>query len=632
MLNVLRRSANSIFIKLLLIFIALTFLVWGVESYVNSRNQLPVVQADGWSIGPQEFSETYEEEFQRLRERSGGALDKKTAEMLGLKQRVVTSLINRHLILKAGRDLRLTVAPSVLRQRIESTPAFQLDGKFDKDRYMLLLRNNRMGAPEFERQLAADIVSDQIRRTVTTPTVVPKAMVNDILRMENEKRLVELVSIDPASLEGDIHPSNEELEAFLKKNQARFMTKTKVKLQYALLNVDSVRDAVQVSDAEIQEFYTEHAKEYRKEETRKVRHLLARIDEKTDATTADEKIRKAQSRLKAGESFEKVAKELSDDASAAQGGELGEFGRGVMVPEFEKVAFALEAGKVSDPVQTEYGVHLIRVDGITPAEAKPLEKVTPEIRGRIVEQKAKDLVFDRSSTFDDQLAASGDLKTISNDLNLRFKETEFLTQDDKNLSGIEQEAKFLEAAFGTTKGTLSSLIELPNAQFVALKVMDRQEPAPKTLEQSKDELLQACKAEKAKETSLQVMKDVIKAMGEGKSLEALQSMHAKLQISTPPAFLREGQEKEPGPRIRDTAFKLHPTKPNHPEILEEDGRLIALRLNKIQDATPEELAKAEKESLLKIEQMLGQEQLIAYLNSLWTHANIKINQEVLDRL
>ncbi|MBF0627823.1 MAG: SurA N-terminal domain-containing protein [Magnetococcales bacterium] len=634
MLNLMRRSAKSFVIKLLLGFLILSFMAWGVESYIRVNTRSPLVEADGWQIGAQEFSVAYEEEFQRLRERFGGSLDKKTAEMLGLKQRTLHGLINRHLILRAARELHLTVAPNILRQRIESIPAFQVEKRFSKERYELELRRNRLGPKEFEGQLTSDVVSDQIRRAVTAPVLLPKVLVDDLYRLEHEKRAVVIFTVDSKALEEGIKPTDEELEAYLKQNPEPFKTKAKVKIRYALLNVDSVRSAVQVSDEELREFYTEHAKEYRKEENRQVRHILARIDDKTDAAAANEKIRKAEERLKAGESFEAVAKALSDDPSAAQGGDLGVFGLGVMVPEFEKVAFALETGKVSEPVTTDFGVHLIRVDRIIPAEVKPLEQVATEIRGRIVENKAKDLVHDRATIFEDQLAASGDLKTISNDLNLRFKETDFWARDDADRTGVELEAKFVEAAFATAKGAISSLVELPNTQFVAIEVVDRQEPTPKTLEQAREEVVRACTADQARQQAQKIMESVVKALGEGKSVTEVSALHPRIQSATPEPFLREGAEKEPGPRTREAAFKLHPDKPNHPEILQEEGYLAAVRLLKVIDAAPqeEENQEAAKEWRAKIEGALGQEQLIAYLNGLWIRSNIRIHQEVLDRL
>ncbi|MEO5330911.1 MAG: SurA N-terminal domain-containing protein [Magnetococcus sp. YQC-5] len=632
MLNFFRRSAKSFIIKVLLILLALSFMVWGVGNYIDQRNQLPVVEADGWAIGPLEFSQAYDQEFRRLRERFGGSLDKKTAEMLGLKMRTLNALINRHLLLKAGSDMHLTVSPEVLRRRIASTPAFQSEGTFSKERYELLLRSNRLTPVEFESQLTADIVSEQIRRTAGTLAVLPKVLAEDIYQLENEKRTAATLSLKPKDLEESIQTPDDELLAYMKKNSQRFMTKAKVKLKYAVLNTDSVRDAVTVTEEEIKEFYNEHNKEYQRAETRSARHILVKVDDKTTSEAAMEKIKQAQERLKGGESFEDVAKALSEDASAGQGGDLGEFGRGVMVGAFETVAFALETGKISDPVTTEYGIHLIRVDKINPAEIKPLESVATEIKTRIVESKAKDLVYERSSTFEDQLAASGALQTIAKDLQLTYKETDWMARDESGRSGVELEPKFLESAFSLTKGAVSTLIELSNGQFVALEVTDRQEPTPQTLDQARDAVVQAFKEEKAKEDARKIMGDVVKALNEGKPVEELAAMHAKIQSVTTNPFAQDGQEKEPGAKTKDVVFKLLPGKPNHPDIIEDEGRLVAVRLLKVVEAPQEGFKDAEKELVKKLEESIGMEQLTAYLNGLWKNANIKINHDVLDRL
>ncbi len=632
MLNLLRRSANTFIIKMLLVLLALSFMVWGVGSYINSSNQLPVAEADGWSIGRQEFSQAYDHEFRSMRERFGGSLDKKTAEMLGLKTRTLNALINRHLILSAGAHLHLTVSADILRHRIAATPAFQNKGKFDKERYNQLLYSNRMTPLEFENQLTADIVTEQLRRTTGTLVALPKALVEDVYHLENEKRIVTTFALKAKDLEETIQATDAELEAYLKKNNQNFMTQAKVKVNFALLNTDSVRDLVKVTEDEIKEFYTEHSKEYQKPETRKVRHILVKTDEKTNAEAAMKKIQQAQERLKNAEPFEAVAKALSDDATADQGGDLGTFGRGVMVPPFEQVAFSAEVGKVSPPVTTQYGIHLILVDQINPATSKPLEAVTTEIKGRIVENKAQDLVYDRSTTFEDQLFTSGKLKTISTDLNLRYKELDFFTRSDPKLTGVEREQKFLDAAFSTPKGTLSPLIELPNNQFVALEVIEIEAPTPKTLEQTRVEVLAAYKQEKAKEEANKIMTTALKTLSDGKSPDEIQATHAKIVTTTTQPFIQEGKEKEPSANVKEIAFNLTLNKPNHTALIEENDHTLILRLLKIIDAPNEGFKEAETELTKKLDQSIGQEQLIVYINGLWSRANIRIHHEILDQL
>ncbi|MBF0127166.1 MAG: SurA N-terminal domain-containing protein [Magnetococcales bacterium] len=632
MLNVLRQSANTLIVKILMLLLTMSFMVWGVESYIEGRKQLPVVEASGWSIGPQEFSEAYENEYQRMRERFGPSLDKKTAEMLGLKMRTLNGLISRRLVLAAATDLRLTVSPDMLRRLINDNPAFQENGQFDKERYNVLLLNSRMTPREFENQLIADLIAEQIRRITSTIVAMPKALLEDIYYLENEKRIAAILTLQPGDLEETIQASDEELAAYLKKNIQRFMTAAQVKVNYAVLNADSVRAQVTVSPEEGREFYNEHLKEYQKAETRKVRHLLARVDDKTSAAAAMEKIQTARERLKKGETFAAVAKALSDDATAGEGGDLGEFGLGVMDPAFEKVAFSQEAGKVSEPVTTEFGVHLILVERIMPAETKPFEKVVGEINGRIVEGKAKDLVYERSVTLEDQLYASGNLKSISTDLNMRYKETGLFSRDDPKLTGVEQDEKFLNAAFSTAKGSLSGVIETGNHQFVALEVVERQEPAPKSLEQARDEVSQAYKKDRAREEAQKIMGEVVKGLNEGKPLDQLAALHARIRSATTQPFTQDGAEKEPGPLTREAVFRRHAGKPNHPELIEEEGALLAVRLLKVVEAEAAGFKAAEPELLKKMENTLGQEQLASYINGLWARANIRIHQEILDRL
>ncbi|MBF0179983.1 MAG: SurA N-terminal domain-containing protein [Magnetococcales bacterium] len=632
MLNVLRRSANNILVKILLGLLTLSFVVWGVDNFTNVKPQAPIVEASGWNIGPQEFTAAYENEFQRLRERYGPTLDKKTAELLGLKMRTLNSLISRHLLLSAAADLRLTVSPDALRRMINENPAFQENGRFSKDRYEIILRNNRLSPREFENQLISDIIIEQLRRTAGTPVAIPAPLVEDIFAMENEQRIAQTLVLQPKSLEETIPANDEDLTGHMRKTPQNYMTPVKVKLRYAVLNADSVRDQVKVTDEEIKEFYNDHLKEYQKPETRQARHILAKIDDKQDAEAATTKIQRAQERLKKGESFAEVAKALSDDATASLGGDLGEFGKGVMAAPFETAAFALEAGKVSEPVTTEFGVHLLLVEKINPATTTPLEKATLEIRGRIVETKAKDLVYERSVTLEDQLFASGNLAAIAKDMNLRYKESDWISRDSADRSGVELDEKFLSAAFATQKGSLSPLTETANNQFVAMEVVDRQDPVPMTLEQARKELLRDYRQERAKEEAHKIMKEVVKKLDEGQPAESLTAMHPQLRLTTTSPFTRESQDKELGPVTRDVAFKLRMERPNHAEVIDDGNRLVALRLIKIIEAKPEDFKKAEPELRKRLEESLGQEQLTAYLNGLWGKANIRMHQEVLDRL
>lgn len=632
MLNVMRRSANTWVIKLLLIFIALSFTIWGVGDYVNKENQMPVAEADGWAIYSREFAVAYDNEFNRMRERFGGSLDKKTAEVLGLKQRTLNALINRHLILSAGRQLRLTVSPDGLRHSIAGNKVFSTNGQFDSERYRLLLRNNRLTPREFEGQLVDDIIADQIQQVVGTAIGLPDVLVADTYRLKNEKRVVTTLTLKPQTLESDIKPTEEELASFLKAHIDRFMTTAQVKVHYVVLNADSVRDSVAVTEEEIQKFYEENLGEFKREEKRKVRHILVKTGSGVSESQALTKINQAKKRLDSGDSFQMVAKDVSEDVSAAQGGDLGEFGRGMMVKPFEKVAFSLGVGKVSKPVKTQFGYHLILVDAIVSGEIKSVEQVSAEIKGRIVQNKAVDLVYDRSITLEDQLFASGDLKAISGDLNLRYKETDWMKREDASkYKDIERESKFMDAAFSTVKGELSPLVELANGQFFALQVVEKKNPAPKVLEVVREEVTQAYKKDKADDQARELLDKALKMLVDGKSWEEAIKVHKSLVSGTSKPFTRDGGKGSPSPAIRSAAFKLSLKNALHANVIEGQPELTLVKLSEIQPADPKGLEKASKTLAPKLKETLGREQVSAFLSGLRQQAGIKINQEVLDR-
>jgi peptidyl-prolyl cis-trans isomerase D len=630
MLNVMRRGANSWIIKILLVFIALSFVVWGVGDDLGRSTRKPVVEAKNWIITPREFSSAYDAEFQRMRQRFGGSLDKKMAETLGLKQRTLNALINLHLIQDAGRNLRLTVSPKEMRRAISENKAFQSAGKFDKSRYDLLLRSNRMTPKEYEYKLRRELINNQLQQALGHFPLSPEILVKDSFALANETRQIETLKIEPTDLEKSFNPDDETLQAHLTQNIDRFMTNAEVKIRHILLNTDSVRSSIKVSEAEMQEYYDEHRDDYVQKETREARHILIKIEGDVDEAAALEKIQQAEKRIKNGEAFETVAKEMSDDISAAQGGSLGQFGRGMMVKQFDDVTFALAKNEVSTPVKTQFGYHIIRVDSINAGKSKTFSEVIKLIEPIIVEREAANKIYDISITLEDQLFASGDLKAISGDLNLHYRETDYFSRaDSRKLKGIEKEGKFQDAAFSSQKGDISPVIELSNNRFFALEVLDKKPPVAKTLAEAKKDVLNSYRKEQAIKKAKELMEEARKGLADGKSWEAVAQIDQAIKTQDSPQFKREGNKATPSASVRAAAFKLSMNSPVYQDVVAERNSFTILRLKQITKADPKEYEKAAKELRVQLQQSLGFEQLSDYLNGLWKKSEIKINQTVL---
>ncbi len=632
MLKTLRQGANSWIVKVLLVLIALSFVVWGVGDDLGRGTRIPVVEAYNWSISPREFSQTYDSEFNRLRQQFGKSLDKNMADAMGLKQRALNSLINKYLIQDAGRNLRMSISPDELRRAIAENEVFQENGKFDKSRYDLLLRNNRMNPKDYEQMLRSEMLSAQLQLAIGSFAVTPDILVRDSFELANETRKIATLTLKPSALEKDFNPDDNILQEHLTRHLDNFMTNAEVKVRYILLNTDSVRDSITVTDEELQEHYDENRDNYIQKETREARHILVKTEGDVDDATALAKIKAAQQRIKDGETFEAVAKEVSDDISAAQGGSLGSFGRGMMVKPFEEVAFSLEIGQVSEPVKTQFGYHLISVDAIQPGKHKSFAEAKEEIRPVIIERKAANVVYDRSIIMEDQMFASGDLKGISGDLNLRYRETGYFSREDKSkFQGIEKDEKFLDAAFSTAKGDLSPIIELTNNRFFALEVIDKKAPEPKTLETARNEVLAHYRKQRSIEKAREIMTEVAKSLSEGAGWEEAAKINPAIINKDSAPFKRDGGKDAPSAAIRAAAFKLSLAKPDHQEVIEERDSFTIVRLKNIAKADQKAFAKETENMGPHLQRSLGYEQLTAYLNGLWRQSGIKINQQVLDQ-
>ncbi|MBF0161669.1 MAG: SurA N-terminal domain-containing protein [Magnetococcales bacterium] len=629
----MRRSANTWVIKALLVFIALTFVIWGVGDYVNQEGQMPVAEGKGWSIHPREFSVAYDNEFNRLKNRFGGVLDKKTAEMLGLKQRALQALIHRHLLESASQRLRLTVAPERLRQTIASNPAFLVGERFDPERYRQLLRNNRMTPKEFESQLTEEMLTGQIRHVTTTVVALPDLLLQDVYRLENEKRVVEMLRLKFKPLEADIPVTDAQLTTFLQKHSERFMHPAQVKVEYVLLDGNSVKQAVTLSPTEIKEYYEENSGDFHREERRQISHILAQVTDDQSEKSALERLQQARERLNKGEPFARVAQALSDDVSKAQGGALGEFTRETIDHALEGAAFSLPVGQVSEPIKSEFGYHLLLVTAVQAAENRTLEQVTPEIKERLVERKAQELVYERSSLLDERVAASGNLQSVAQAMQLPYRQTDFFSRDDhKGAAEVEQDDKFLDTAFATPAGETSALVEIKESAFVVLRVLERREPTLKSLEESRESVTNLFKTEQAHQQAGEWMAKALKMLQDGKSWEEAARLHPAMRREVSEPFVRGGGKETPPPAVRQAVFKLDLANPLHPGVLEGLEELLVVRLQKIEAVDGQTMAAGVQKLRPALEESVGQEQLAAFLRGLWQEGRVEVHQAVLEKL
>jgi len=316
-----------------------------------------------------------------------------------MMQRVGQGLIQQHIELQEANRMGVTVTDDDLRAFLKTGTWGQVlfpNGHYigDEQYASLVSQNFGISREQFEKELKKEIQENRLRSFITAGVTVSDQQVRDAFTQQATKIKFDYAVLSADDLRKTINPTDAELQTFFKQNAARYakaIPETR-KIQYIAFTTANLPGGVpQVTDQEVQQYYTQHQKDYQVEDQVKVRHILIKVDQSAD-TKADAAARqKAADILKQlhnGGNFAELAKKNSDDpGSKEQGGELGFIKHGVTVPEFDKAAFALQPGQISDLVRTKFGYHIIQAEEKQTAHTRSLEEVKPTIVSVLTRQR-----------------------------------------------------------------------------------------------------------------------------------------------------------------------------------------------------------------------------------------------------
>jgi peptidyl-prolyl cis-trans isomerase D len=367
MLSVFRSNTNhwlmvGVFLAITFVFV-FTFGAWGGG---NVSGDMPVAATvNGHTIPMSQFRVQYAQTFRtQSMFRQGYSADKAREE--GLDQQVLERLISNELLAQAAAAHGLVVDDETLATTIQEQ-VFGKDKPFDPEEYKRLINGTyNTSEARFENQLRKDILASRMSQLLASSQHVSERELKDSFTEKNDKADLEFLKVDPNFWKKSaVEPTDDEVKTWVAANKPA-----------------------------VEKFYNEHMNRYRQSKKVDARHILVKV--KDDASDADKKAAKAKidaaaERVKKGEDFAAVAKEVSEDSSAAQGGSLGQFGEGAMVKPFEEAAFKLEAGQVSDVVTTKFGYHVIKVEAVVPASKKELAEVELEIGKQLRREEAQKL-------------------------------------------------------------------------------------------------------------------------------------------------------------------------------------------------------------------------------------------------
>jgi|ERR1022692_2951391 peptidyl-prolyl cis-trans isomerase D len=362
-----------------------------------------VAKVDGEDITADEVRET----ARGMLQQQGAQLGANASILLPFfAQRAADQLVDRQALVAEAQHLGLKATPPEIKDELQHgqySEVFFPGGTFiGEAEYEGLLQQHNMTPATFEDSVGKGILITKLQALITGSASVSDLSIRREFDKQNTKVKFEYAVLKQDDIKKGLHPATEELKSFYDSHQKNYANSVpeKRKVKYAMIDLAKIQNGVQVANDELQSYYNSHRDQYRVAEQAKVSHILIKTplpgpDGKVDEKGVAEAQKRAEDllkQLKAGAKFEDLARKYSEDpGSAKEGGSLGWIGKGRTVPEFEKAAFSLPKGQISDLVKSSYGFHIIRVDDRQDAHMKTLEEVKDQIEPILKQQKAQAL-------------------------------------------------------------------------------------------------------------------------------------------------------------------------------------------------------------------------------------------------
>ncbi len=384
MFNFVYRHKRALQFILALVVIP-PFAFFGVDSYLRGgESSTSIASVNGQAVGQQEFNVALRERQEMMQNMAGGKMDPALLDNPEMRFAVAEALVNQQLLLQQANRTRLLVTDQQLQIILGQAPAFQENGKFSMELYEGFLKTRNKSAAEFERDLRRDLMMRQVNDAYGDSNFLPKTVVQQLSRLMETQREASTFTLTPASFETKVSVDVEEAKKYYASRPDEFRTAEQVRIEYALLSIDALLPNQKVDPEDVKKSFDDQAKRVQVQEQRQASHILIALDAKASAEDKQKARAKADDLLKQVKAkpaaFAELAKANSQDpGSAVNGGDLGLFKRDAMVKPFSDAAFSMKVGDISGVVESEFGLHIIKLTSIS--ATKPLS--FEETRGKI---------------------------------------------------------------------------------------------------------------------------------------------------------------------------------------------------------------------------------------------------------
>lgn len=479
MLNIMRKNASSLLIKILLGIIVIVLSLFGLNTIQKSRTSR-VALVNGEPISVDTYQYAYNNYVENLKSQYGSNLSQDVLKMFQVKRTVVNSLVSRALMLQEAERLNIRVTNEELATEIHSMDVFQNEGIFNEELYDYVLKRNDLTQKAFEVDMRETMLISKLNAFITSGIKVTEGEILEWYDWINASVDIDYVLFDPNSISG-IEPTDEELSSFYEINKENYRTEPLVKVRYMAFRPDNYTDTVNIEDEDILDYYDMNKSEFETEKTVEARHILLMVDEDATEDVVEEKRKKAEEIMemaKSGKDFAELAKEYSEGTTRETGGLLGEFKKGDMVAPFSEAAFSMAEGDISEPVRTQFGWHVIKVEKVNEASVSSLEDVSDQIRKKLTKEFSQEIAYDMADEAYDQAMKDDDFEKTASDLGIQLQETGYIGQDGTG-ADTSDPVIFAEAAFELNGAEISYVLNIGDSFYLLQKTGEIPSDIPK---------------------------------------------------------------------------------------------------------------------------------------------------------
>jgi peptidyl-prolyl cis-trans isomerase D len=520
MLRILREHASSWMLKVLLLGVAVTFISWGGYSFFREKKVTYAAKVNGVTIEWNQYNDAFQMAMRQYREALGPSFSEKMIEELRLRERILDDLISKILVLQEAKRLGMSVPDEELRAAIESVPAFQVNGQFDKRNYERYLRINRVTPEGFEEnQREALLLSKVVNLIKMNAGKVSDEEILETYLFENERINLTFMKIVPDSFKSQVNANEIEIKDYYQKHQEEFRIPSFVQVQYLLFRPSDFENRIEVSPEDIKRYYEARKDTFKIPKQIRVRDILIKAGPQDTADQLEMKKKKAEEILekaKKTKDFGSLAKQVSEAEDASQGGDMGWIQKGSLGEQIESILFSMKAGDLSGVLPARDGFYIFKVEEVKEEKQKPFEEVKDQIFQALKKEKAKAEASRKAEDAFYSLFRNRDLEGYSREKNIPLK-TSGLFKEGDDIPDIGKNPLFYSSAFSLKLGEISPVVNIP-PNFYVLKLLNRKDSYIPPQNEVKEEVTRKVIGMKAEEKARQVAEDLLNQIRTGKNI------------------------------------------------------------------------------------------------------------------